>query len=66
MGHLGLRLDDLRFHFLRISLHFLFFRDGHRTAFLRFRLRDALVRLGLVGHQLRADVAPDVHVRDVD
>jgi hypothetical protein len=40
--------------------------DRHRPPLLRLRLGDPLVRLGLVGLQLGADVAPDVDVGDVD
>ena len=66
MRHLRLRLDDARLHLLRVGLHLLLLRDGHRAALLRLGLCDALVRLRLVRLQLRADVAPNIDIRDID
>ena len=54
---------------LRLGLdhaHLLLLRDGHRAALLGLRLRDLLVRVGLIDLQLRADVLADVDVGDVD
>ena len=41
-------------------------RDSHGAAFLCLRLRNAAVGFRLIHHQLRADVAADIHVCNVD
>ncbi|KKL59908.1 hypothetical protein LCGC14_2210630, partial [marine sediment metagenome] len=53
------RLSDQCDH-LRLAGH------GHGPALLGLGLEAPLVRLGLVGLELGADVLPDVHVGDVD
>ena len=64
--HLCLGLDHAGAHALHFSLVFLLLRNGHGAAFFRLGLRDALVGLRLVDLELCADVAANVHVRDVD
>ena len=66
MRYLGLRLDHLGLHLLCVRLHLLLTRDRHCTALLRLCLRDALVCLRLIGLKLRADVASDIDIRNVD
>ncbi len=64
--NLSLGFHHLGAHLLDGGDHFLLVGDGHGAALLRLGLRDAVVGLGLIGLQLRADVAPHVHIRDVD
>ena len=65
-GDLRLRFDYLGSHFLCFSAHLLLNSNRCCSAHLGFRLRDALVCLGLFGLQFRADVIAHVHVGDVD
>ena len=64
--HLCLRLDHLGLHLLRVRLHLLLSGDCHRAAFLRLCLRNALIRLRLIGLQLCTDVTPDIDVRNIN
>ena len=67
------RLRDERFgfhhfgaHFLRLGAHLLLDRDGRGAAHFGFRLGDALVGVGLLGLQFRADVVANIDVGDID
>lgn len=64
--HFCFRLDDLRTLLLRGSLHFLLAGNSHCGAFLCLRLRNAAIGFRLIHLQLRADIAADIDIRDIN
>ena len=66
MRHECLRLNHFRTRLLRLRFHLLLGRHRHRTTLLGFRLRDILIRFGLVHLQLRTYILTYVYIRDID
>src|SRR4029453_13256650 len=61
-----LGFHDFSSHLLRLCSHLLLNRHGGGATHLGFRLCNALVGLGLLGLQFRADVIADIHIGDID